>query len=83
VKSTKYQLLQADFELALKDIRLRNDRIKELEEEISQLKNVLTGYKLSNQSLQNSLEKEIKENERLRNKNNNLIKEYGVEIVLD
>jgi flagellar motility protein MotE (MotC chaperone) len=38
MKSTKYQLLKADFDLALKDIRLRNERIKQLEEELEEWK---------------------------------------------
>jgi hypothetical protein len=40
MKSTKYQLLKADFDLALSDIKLRNERIKELEKELRRMQGV-------------------------------------------
>jgi deoxyadenosine/deoxycytidine kinase len=44
MKSTKYQLLEADFKLALKDIRLRNKRIEELNKEVKLYKQLHKSY---------------------------------------
>lgn len=41
MKSTKYQLLQADFASAVKDIAIRNGIIKELKEEVERYENAL------------------------------------------
>lgn len=43
LKSTKYQLMKADFDALSRDIRLYRKRIEELEKENKQLKHLLIG----------------------------------------